>query len=85
MKSIVLIVAGTGQHYDLSIEPGTTARDVLSQTNLSGYRLSKDNGQTVFGENENIYPAIENGEKLHASAKTDVGLRAAEISEDYRR
>lgn len=74
MKQVVVIVAGTGQHHDLTIEPGTTSRDVLHQIRLDGYRLAKDNGQFVFGETENIYPQVADGEKLAATAKTDVGI-----------
>jgi len=73
MKNAVIIVAGTGQHHDVQVEPGTTAGDVLSQVGLNGYVLSKDNGAHVFGNTENIYPDIDDGEKLHAASKTDVG------------
>ena len=73
MKNIVVITAATGEHRDLTIEPGTTAGDILKELNLSGYVLSKDSGNHVFGESENVYSEIDDGEKLHASAKTDVG------------
>ena len=74
MKSIVVITAGTGNHNDLTIEAGTTAQDILKQLNLSGYVLSKDSGQYVFGESENVYANVDDGEKLHAASKTDVGI-----------
>jgi len=73
VKSIVVITAGTGNHTDLSIEPGTTANDILKQLNLNGYVLSKDSGQHVFGASENVYANVDDGEKLHAASKTDVG------------
>lgn len=73
MKNVVVITAGTGNHTDLAIEPGTAAKDILDQLNLTGYVLSKDSGQHVFGENENVYASIDDGEKLHAASKTDVG------------
>jgi len=74
MKNVVVITAGTGNHTDLTIEPGTTAKDILNQLNLSGYILSKDSGQHTFGENENVYANVDDGEKLHAVSKTDVGI-----------
>jgi len=74
MKQIVVITAGTGNHTDLTIEAGTTASDILKQLNLSGYVLSKDNGQHVFGESENVYANVDDGEKLHIATKTDVGI-----------
>ncbi len=79
MKNVVIIVAGTGRHHDLSIEPGTTSRDILAEIGLAGYRLSKDNGQHVFGDNENVYPLVEDGEKIHCSSKTDVGSVQASV------
>ena len=74
MKSIVVITAGTGNHSDLTIEAGTTASDILKQLNLTGYVLSKDSGQHVFGESENVYANVDDGEKLHVASKTDVGI-----------
>lgn len=73
MKSVVVITAGNGEHHDLEIAPGTTSADVLGQLNLDGFVLSKDNGAYVFGSNENIYTEVDDGEKLHAASKTDVG------------
>lgn len=73
MKGIVVVLAGTGQAHDLSIQPGTSARDVLNQLGLQGYVLSKDRGEHPFGESENIYTEVDDGEKLFAAAKTDVG------------
>ncbi len=73
MKNVVVIVAGTGQMHDLTIQPGTSARDILTQLGLQGYVLSKDRGQHPFGETENVYPEVDDGEKLYAAAKTDVG------------
>ncbi len=75
MKSIVVITAGSGNHSDLEIEPATTSSDILNQLNYSGYVLSKDAGNHVFGDNENVYASIEDGEKLHAASKADVGNR----------
>ena len=77
MKNVVVVVAGSGQHHDLAIEAGTTTRDILQQVGLQGYVLSKDAGQHPFGESENIYAAVDDGEKLYAAAKTDVGRVAA--------
>ena len=74
MKQIVVITAGTGNHTDLTIEAGTTASDILKQLNLTGYVLSKDSGQHVFGESENVYANVDDGEKLHVASKTDVGI-----------
>jgi len=79
MKNVVVNVAGTGQHHDLSIEVGTSTDDILKQIGLQGYVLSKDSGQHTFGQYENVYAAIDDGEKLYAAAKTDVGEATAEV------
>jgi len=73
MKSIVVINAATGDHRDLEIDPGTTAQDILKELGLSGCVLSKDSGNKTFGETENIYANVDDGEKLHFASKTDVG------------
>lgn len=73
MKHIVIIVAGTGKARNLNIEAGTTAHDILNNIGLQDYVLSRDSGQDVFGEHENVYTAVEDGEKLYASTRTDVG------------
>jgi len=77
VKNVVAMIAGSGQHHDLTIEAGTTARDILQQVGLQGYVLYKDNGQHPFGETENVYASVDDGEKLQAAAKTDVGRQAA--------
>ena len=80
MKHLVVIVSGTGQPHDLEIQPGTTAGDVLKQIGLTGYVLQK-NGENPFGETENIYPRVEDGEKLYANSPATVGRLLAEKGE----
>ncbi len=77
MKNVVVIVAGSGQHHDLSIEAGTTARDILQQIGLQGFVLTKDGDHKSFGEDESVYEAITDGQKLYAASITDVGRKAA--------
>ncbi len=74
MKSIVVIKAGTGENSDLSIDAGTTSSDILKELNLTGFILSKDDGKYVFGDTENVYAGVDDGEKLHVSSKADVGI-----------
>jgi len=77
MKNVLVTVAGSGDHHDLAIEPGTTAKEILKQTGLLGYVLSKENGKYPFGETENVYTEVDDGEKLFAATKADVGLTVA--------
>lgn len=73
MKNLAIKVGATDlAPIDVTIEPGTTSADILDHikdtkgTNLTGYALSKEDGKNQFGNNENIYPKIEDGEKLYA-------------------
>ena len=73
MKNIAIKVgASQDLPIDVSIEPGTTSSDILDHIkenkgiNLTGFGLSKEDGSNQFGDNENIYPKVEDGEKLYA-------------------
>ena len=73
MKNIAIKVGATQDPpIDVSIEAGTTSADILDHIketkgiNLNGYSLSKEDGKNQFGNNENIYPKVEDGEKLYA-------------------
>jgi hypothetical protein len=73
MKTLSIVVAGSGQIRDVEIQPGTTAGDVLSQINLPDYVLSKGANHPLFAAAESIYDKVEHGEKIFASTKADVG------------
>ncbi len=73
-KNIAVVVAGAqGQEIkDLAIKPGTTARDILKTLGLEWYAISRRDG-SIFGPRDNVYEAVENGEKLYASTAAEVG------------
>jgi hypothetical protein len=74
VKHIAVKVAGSeGELIDVTIKPGTTASDVLTQLNLEGYLLSTPNSRQFFGDDEVIYPLIEDGSKLYATTPAEVG------------
>jgi hypothetical protein len=75
MKRIAVKVAGSEQEpMDISIKPGTTASDILNQLNLPGYLLSTSTGSSqFFGEDEVVYPAVRDGDKLYATTPAEVG------------
>jgi hypothetical protein len=75
MKRIAIKVAGSeGPLRDITIKPGTTANDIISQLDLEGYLLSTGpNSRQFFGDDEVIYPLIEEGAKLYATTPADVG------------
>ena len=75
MKRITVVVAGsTRGPQDVTIQPGTTAHEVLNQLGLDGYLLSAKGGQTYFGDDENLYPKVLDGDLLYATSSAEVGV-----------
>lgn len=75
MKRATVFVAGTNRGpQDVVIQPGTTAHDVLTQLGLEGYMLSAKSGQTYFGDDENLYPKVLDGDLLYATSEAEVGV-----------
>jgi hypothetical protein len=75
MKNITVVSAASGQHNDLTIQPGTTVRDIRQQLSLDDrFILTPGRGSEPFGDDENIYPAIQDGAKLYASTPVEVGI-----------
>jgi len=73
MKRLSVVVAGTGQIRDVEIQPGTTARDVLTQLGLPDYLLSKGPNDPFFAAGESVFDKVNDGEKIFASTKAEVG------------
>jgi len=76
MKNITIVVAGSGKILDCAIKPGTTPRDINEKLKerLPGHcGFSPGEGEKFFGENENIYPLVKDGQKIYATSKADVG------------
>ena len=79
MKEIAIKVAGTEDDpIDTQLYPGTTVREVLGQHNLQGYLLSTGpDARRFFGDDENLYPLVVDGDKLFATTKAEVGAFAS--------
>ena len=73
MKRLSVVVAGTGQIRDVEIQPGTTAGDILNQLSLKDYLLSKGPNDPFFAAAESVYDKVNDGEKIFASTKAEVG------------
>ena len=73
MKRLSVVVAGTGQIRDIEILGGTTAGDVLNELSLKEYLLSKGPNDPFFAAAESIYDKVNDGEKIYASTKAEVG------------
>ena len=80
MKHIIIVVPGTGEkpeHKEVQILPGTRARDVLAQLNLSGFQLTKpDGGAYAFADD--LHEMVSDGQKVFATkADVEAGITAA--------
>ena len=75
MKSLAVKIAGSEREpLDITIKPGTTAGEILTQLNLEGYLLSTGaNSRQFFGEDEIVYPQVIDGDKLYATTPAEVG------------
>ncbi|MDD5677085.1 MAG: hypothetical protein PHW60_03715 [Kiritimatiellae bacterium] len=81
-KNITIVKPGAGNNaqseaYDIAIQPGHTGKQVMEQLKIgSEYTLSKGDGKTV-DLSADIFPLVENGEKLFATTPATVGQLAA--------
>lgn len=74
-KHVTLVVAGSGGlKHEVDILPGVTTRDLLEQLGLSGH-LSKLDDPTPFGENEELFSRVQDGDKLIVGPNTPVAKR----------
>ena len=71
-KTVYVVVAGSGKKFEVQILPGVTTRDLLEKLGLHGH-LSKYGEPTPFAENEELYPRVEEGDKLLVGPTTPVG------------
>jgi hypothetical protein len=74
MKRLSVVIAGTGQIRDLEIQPGTSAGDILNQLGLHDYLLSTGPNDPFFANAESVFDKVNDGEKIYASTKAEVGL-----------
>jgi len=72
-KHVTAVIAESGAYHDLQIAPGTTTRDICAQLGLGDHYLISKRGAEPFGDDENIYGAITDGEKLFLSTPVEVG------------
>lgn len=74
MKNITVVPAVGGPPKDMSIAPGTTARDILRELGCDeSFILTNGRGAEPFGYDENVYPMVQDGAKLYASTPVEVG------------
>ena len=73
MKTVAINLPGSQKWRELHIAAGTTPRDVLNELGLGAdYRLSPWKSPTTFGDDDNLYGAVEDGAKLQAVSASEV-------------
>jgi hypothetical protein len=73
-KQICVILATGGAPIDLTIMPGTTAKDVITQTGLAtNYVLTRGRGAEPIAPDENLYESVTDGTKLYATTDVEWG------------
>jgi hypothetical protein len=73
MKKVCVSIVGSGQLHEITIQPGTTAGDILRDLNLPDYLLSRSPSADFFAATESVYEKIADGQKVFASTKATVG------------
>ena len=74
MKHITVIPATGGAYRDLTLEPGTTARDVKRALELSNDNvLTNGRGAEPIADDENLYETLSDGAKLYATTSVEWG------------
>jgi hypothetical protein len=72
-KNISLVVAGTGEVRDLTLTPGTTAREVLEATGLRDYLISAGPDKPFLASEDDVFRAVPEGGKLYTSTPAVAG------------
>lgn len=73
VKKVALVVAGSGEIRDLSVEPGTTVGDVLERMRLGGYLVSAGPDEPFLRLSDDIHRAAPEGGRLYASTPAEAG------------
>ena len=81
-KNISIVKPGAGENaqseaYDISIQPSHTGKQVVERLNLGNeYVLTKGTGKAI-DMSADLFPLVENGEKLFATTPATVGTESA--------
>ncbi len=68
-KTLIVSVPGAEHPKEIPIDivPGTKPRDVLQRLSLTGFGLSRPGGGGLIGVNDDLFPLVEDGQKLFAT------------------
>ena len=74
-RILVKFAGGMRQSQEVVIGPGTTTSDLLKHLGLDSrnFLISMGTPNSIFGNNENIYSRVQDGDQLFISSKVDAG------------
>jgi hypothetical protein len=84
-KHITAVIAESGAYHDLQIAPGTTPRDIRNQLSIDDHYLISKRGGEPFGDDENIYGSVAEGEKLFLATPVEVGVQGTSLLSQFLR
>lgn len=67
-KQVSIVVAASGEVKDIALSPGATVKEVLNETGLQGYQLSRKGGEPLSPDTDLFEDATDN-EKLYATPR----------------
>src|SRR5262245_1181018 len=75
MKTLAVIISGAAGNNlrEIEIQPGSSAGDALRALGLTDYLLSKEGSAQAYAVEEDIYAAVNDGDKLRATPVAEVG------------
>ena len=76
-KQAAIVIPGASEDAplgitDITLKPGTTVGEALEAVGLTGYVVRTKSGD-ILDARDNLYTRIQDGEKLFAAPRMDVG------------
>jgi hypothetical protein len=74
-RILAKFVSGDEAPQEVLIGPGTTTADLLRELkkDASNFSVSKGAADTIFGDNEVIYPQLEDGDLVYVASRLTAG------------
>ena len=78
-KNITIVKPGSGEGvdteaYDIKIQQGVTCQQALQSVGVAGdCFLTKGDGNDTINPSDDLYPLVENGEKLFVTTSAEFG------------
>lgn len=79
-KHLTVVVAGSGETKDIEITPSATAEQIVRETGLEDYHLSRVGAPSPFRLSDDLYNLVDNHERIYATpANVEVGISSVKV------